>query len=153
MCGRSRAGFVSSGVQFGIADRVFVAMVTASRIAVVGRQKLWNRFSFQQWMMVSAAATLIIPNRRASSTKLSLSVWGDGSERAVEQLGEQVALLEKRAMASCSSFALFAEPIAPRFFTLSYSSADAALLRLRGPGVRNCEADNSLNGVGLVGDP
>ena len=135
----------SSGVLFGSPTVRWLPSLSPSRMAVIGRQKAWKRFTFQQLMIVSAPATLSIPNNRASSTRLSPSV----SEivRNVRLNSSNGLTLKKRAMASCSGLRwLFT---APRLLTSSYSWAYAALLRLRGPGVRNCDVDNNVNGNAL----
>src|SRR5688572_5227430 len=135
-------GAGSSGVQAVSPIVRGLPSLSPSRMAVIGRQKAWNRFSFQQLMSVSAPATLSIANNRASSTKLSPWVWE--IVRNVRLSISNGLTLKKRATASCSG--LRGLSTAPRLLTSLYSWAYAALLRLRGPGVRNCEADNNMNG-------
>src|SRR5215472_13008134 len=59
-----------SGVQFGSAGVSGLPSVSAARIAVTGRQKLYVYLASQQAILVSAAARFNRAKRRALSTRL-----------------------------------------------------------------------------------
>ena len=60
-----------SGTHVGSASVAGFPSLAASRIAVIGLQKLWKALSFQQPIEASAPARLVIAKRRALSTMSS----------------------------------------------------------------------------------
>src|SRR5262245_35629766 len=137
-----------SGVQSLSATVSGLPSVSAARMAVTGRQKLYSYFASQATRTASARAMLSRANSRAFSARLRPRA-ADTSCATMFQCPGGVAvpgpLIQNRAISVCSAVRVVLS-MAPSSLTWLKAAVYSALVRAGGGGGRNCEPLFKANG-------
>src|SRR5262245_2091608 len=136
------AGVARNGAQAGSAAVSSLPSVSAARMAVTGRQKLYVYLLSQMANVLSAPATLSRANSRAFSTSVSPRAWATSWASWFQQppaVSVPAAPYQNRAIWDCSAVRVVLLA-APMLLISSKAAVYSGLFRAGGGGGRNAES-------------